>query len=125
MAFKLIVVKGVKMFILKNSKSYIAKTNFSKKEPQIFDLLQLSRKEREYRSLCIRTMRKFNDWKKSKGTAADPLLNFYSQVEGTLLRRQAQDAILFYRLIKKDRMRAFNDYINKLPAVATAAGVMR
>lgn len=94
-------------------------------QPQIFDLLQLSRKEREYRTLCIRTMRKFNDWKKSKPAKNDSSLRLYTQVEGVLLRRQAQDAILFYRLIRKDRIRAFNDYIKKLPVPARMVEVAR
>lgn len=114
---KPIVVKGeFIMFVLKKYGSLNFKNYQPPKEPQILDLLQLSRKERECRNICIRTMRKFNDWRKSKNENADPFMHFYEQVEGVLLRRQAQDAVLFYRLIRKDRRRAFDDYISKLPS---------
>jgi len=90
---------------------------------QIFDLLQLSRKERECRNQCINSMRKFDQWKKMQKSQEISALNFYSKIEGVLLRRQAQDAILFYRIIKNDRVRAFNDYMQKLPLRTGSFGV--
>lgn len=84
--------------------------------PQIFDLLQLSRKEREHRTLCKSMLGKFNAWKKNYRDQTDHSLKLCAQVEGILLRRQAQDAVLFYRMVRKERVRKFRDYLEKLPA---------
>ncbi len=90
---------------------------------QIFDLLQLSRKERECRTHCISSMRKFDQWKKMHKSREISALSFYTKIEGVMLRRQAQDAIFFYRIIKNDRVRAFNDYMQKLPVRSGVFGV--
>ena len=90
---------------------------------QITDLLQLSRKEHESRIHCRRTLRQFGDWKKTHVSHVHPAVMFHSRIEGILLKRQVQDAILFYRLVKKDRMRAFQDYMGRLPSGNAACGV--
>lgn len=90
-----------------------SKKKATEKTMQIFDLLHLSRKEREYRILCQKTIRRFEDWKKKR--ESDSAWNMYVQIEGLLLRRQAQDAVLFYRMVRKDRIKIFQDYIAKLP----------
>jgi hypothetical protein len=83
--------------------------------PQIFDLLQLSRKEREVRTLSQKLIRQLYCWKRTARKNQNPSLKLYMEIEGILLRRRAQDAVLIYRLVKNDRIRAFNDYMEKLP----------
>ena len=108
------------MYMLK--KLFFFNHRSSQNTAQIFDLLQLSRKEKECRAICIQTMRKFDGWKKSQSSQNDSIVNVYAQIEGMMLRRQAQDAVLVYRLIRKDRMRAFNKYIEKLPVRSKVKG---
>lgn len=91
---------------------------------QILDLLQLSRKERECKIACLRTIRQFEIWKKKHRSANDSAFSLYSQIEGVILRRQAQDAVLFYKLIRKDRMRAFQHYMEKLSTANPVAGAV-
>ena len=84
--------------------------------PQIFDLLQLSKKEREFKLACRQAIRKFSGWKKSQQKTADMSSKLSMQVEGILLRRQAQDAIILYRLTRQHRIQEFQTYIARLPA---------
>ncbi len=105
-----------------HSKTFF-KTPSIEKNFQIFDLLQLSKKERECRAQCISSMQKFDRWKKLQKSQESSVLNFYSKIEGIMLRRQAQDAILFYRIIKNDRVQAFQEYMQKLPVRNGVFGV--
>ena len=82
---------------------------------QITDLLQLSYKERESRLQCLNAMRRRQEWKKTHSRQERSEIMAYVRIEGILLARQVQDAILFYKLVKKNRIRAFNHYLNKLP----------
>ncbi len=82
---------------------------------QLYDLLQLSCKERECRAQCLYAKQKWNDWKKSAPKISYPHLKFYTHVEGVLLRRHAQDAAMLYRLVRKDRIAAFRTYVENLP----------
>lgn len=83
---------------------------------QITDLLQLSRKEKESKIQCLRIMRRRNEWRKMHGSHAHFKWMVYAKVEGMLLKRQVQDAILFYRLVKTERIRAFDTYLSRLPS---------
>lgn len=82
---------------------------------QIFDLLQLSQKEKECRLACRFEMRRFCAWKRTKKPAT-VLFCPYREIEGVLLRRRVQDSVLLYRLVRRDRIRAFHNYMEKLPA---------
>ncbi len=111
------------MLILRTSKKEIFKNggpNF-----QIYDLLQLSRKERECRAQCLYAKRKWNDWKRAGNIVSYPHLKFYAHVEGVLLRRHAQDAAMLYRLVRKDRMAAFRAYVENLPIRSGICGDAR
>ena len=83
---------------------------------QIFDLLQLSKKERESRIMCLCAIKQFESWKKSTAQNAGSSLPVYFRMEGMLLRRRAEDAVIFYRMIRKVRARRFNDYMKNLPS---------
>lgn len=83
--------------------------------PQIFDLLQISRKERDCKAVCQRSIRALGGWKKRNKKIDYPMIEFYMRIEGMILRRQAQDAVLLYRLIRKEREKLFSDYLERLP----------
>lgn len=82
---------------------------------QIFDLLQMSRREKESRHACRISIGRFMQWRRGQNKKHDGVLAFHAQVEGLLLRRQAQDAVLIYRAIRHERIRAFRDYLDRLP----------
>lgn len=82
---------------------------------QIFDLLQLSRKEQDCRVLCRRFIRDLESWKRKSAQAASGAFKFYDDIEGLLLRRRAQDAVMMYRLLRRERMRLFAHYMENLP----------
>lgn len=82
---------------------------------QIFDLLQLSRKEKECRLQCRFIVRQLGAWKRAQ-KASTVSSYLYPYIEGILLRRRAQDAVMLYRIVRRDRIRAFKDYVEKLPA---------
>lgn len=82
---------------------------------QLLDLLQWSRKEKECRNSCRVALREFNNWKKSQVRSNDNGLKLYSLMETMLRRRQAHEAFIIYRIIRKERERLFREYLEKLP----------
>ena len=86
-----------------------------REEPQIFDLLQLSKEEKEAKARCLCQIRQFNVWKKIQGMEQDFCLKLSSQIEGILLRRQAQDSVHLYRTLRKERIKSFQNYMDQLP----------
>lgn len=82
---------------------------------QILDLLQLSRKERDVRLHCLNAVQRFSAWKKTHGSHDVGRMIKYSEIEGLMLKRQARDAVYLYRMVKKDRMTIFRQYLEKLP----------
>ena len=88
--------------------------------PQIFDLLQLSKKEKECHALCISLIENFANWKKNQ-SIQKPIL-FYNHFEGHFLRRAAHGAVLNYRLARAKRIRLFTNYIESLPVSVAQGG---
>lgn len=88
---------------------------FHKEEPQIFDLLQLTRAEADCKAAFRRIKKKLHKWNGSfeKIDGEDCVMRLYA--EGILLRKQAQAAVLTYRLVRRERIRAFREYIDRLP----------
>ena len=103
------------MLFFRKPEKYFSKHRALPESPQIFDLLQLSKKERDSRNSCLHAINRFEIWKKAAFMVNEPSLAFYVQIEGIILRRQAHEAIRFYRMLRKDRMRIFNEYLEKLP----------
>ena len=92
---------------------------------QITDLLQFSRKERESRIHCLNIMRRRHAWKMTRGRRGSFKTVIYAKIEGLLLKRQVQDAILFYRLVKRNRIHAFKSYFDRLPPRGYEYGAAR
>ena len=75
--------------------------------PQIFDLLQLSKKERECREKFLALKQELQRPKFTE--------KHFAHIDETILRRKAWNAALYYRFVRRERMRLFRDYIDRLP----------
>lgn len=86
--------------------------------PQIFDLLQLSKEEKEAKTRCLCQIRRFNLWRSIQKREQDFFIKFHSQIEGILLRREAWEGVIFYRTLRKKRIKAFQNYMDQLTVQA-------
>ncbi len=77
-------------------------------DPQIFDLLQLSKKERECRQKFLDLKKELHDVRSDE--------KYFAHLNEMILRRRVENAALYYRFVRRERMRFFCDYINRLPA---------
>lgn len=79
---------------------------------EIFDLLALSRKEQSIKKICRHSIYMFEDWKRQQsfGNKSRTL-----SLEGMLLKARARDFVLLYRMVRRDRVQAFEHYIKNLP----------
>lgn len=82
---------------------------------QLFDLLQLSRNERETRDFCMDAFGQLDEWKKTMSGAIHPSIKPYVRIRGLILRRQAKDAVQLYKAVRQSRVKIFESYINELP----------
>lgn len=88
--------------------------------PQILDLLQLTRAESEYKMICVHAIHQIEEWKIAQNKISKFPKKIHGRVEGALLRRKARAAVIFYKMVKDNRIKAFQDYMEKLPQRATA-----
>ncbi len=86
----------------------------TRETPQIFDLLQLSKKEKEAKTNCLYQIQEFNSWRKMQNPEFDISAKLHAQIEGILLRRQTQNALYLYRSLRKERKKQFENYMNRL-----------
>ena len=84
-------------------------------DPQLYELLQLSRKERECRTKFLQAVRKLHDWKNNMAKAKDRPYYLQQKVEEITIQRQINDALIRYKTVRKYRVRLFKNYIEKLP----------
>ena len=105
------------MSILKIFRSYKHEQSTVAANLQIFDLLQWSRSEKEWREECRLAIIHYHRWKQSDPKNMGPSLLMYSYVRGQLLRQHAQDIVRYYRLIRRSRRELFNHYLKTLPPV--------
>lgn len=92
-----------------------AKEDVSDPPLQIFDLLQLSRQEREAKLYCMQCIRNFSRWRRKENERAEYSSKISFHLEGIILRRKAYETLIFYRGHKKKRVSAFQAYLEKLP----------
>lgn len=86
---------------------------------QIFDLLQWSRSEKEWKEECRLAIAHYHRWKQSAPKNMGPSLLMYSCIRGRLLRRHAEEIVRYYRLIRRNRRVLFNHYLQTLPPLRT------
>lgn len=83
--------------------------------PQILDLLHLSRKEKEIRDLCQSTLAELRNWKECVPDTIHSRILHYTTIKGMILRSQARDAVNLYRMARCKRTSCFQSYIAALP----------
>lgn len=83
--------------------------------PQILDLLHLSRKEKEIRDLCQSTLQELRQWKQCVPDAIHYRLVRYTTIRGMILRSHARDAVALYKMARCKRISCFQSYMADLP----------
>ena len=104
------------MLVLLNTRRRHPGRLFYKRDPQIFDLLQLTRFEWECRADFIRIKRKLHKRNISVEKNGEGFLSPQDYADAVHLRKQAQAAAMTYKLVKRERLRAFHEYVSRLPA---------
>lgn len=84
---------------------------FFRGAPQYLELKQLADLEHEFRMHCQTAIQIHRRWRQTHAGAIDPIACHYRAIEGALLRRQAEDAVRLYGIIRKDVRRSFRKYI--------------
>ena len=84
-------------------------------DPQIFDLLQLSRTERESKTEFLKLKKNLQKTNGRYEREENFSVKIVLRSEAMLLRKKAQEAVLFYRLVRRERIRLFQAYIECLP----------
>lgn len=95
------------MLNMLNAKTKQSARVFRGNAPQIFDLLQLSKTEHECRAEFLKLKRRLPRQKLNK--------SFFDILDDTILRRKAHDAALYYRFVRRERIRYFRAYVDRLP----------
>ena len=92
---------------------------------QIFDLKQLADIEAAYKQKCLQAFAAYRAWGQSQSDRTDTIERLYGTLEGTLLRRQAENTVQAYWIIRRDFRAAFQTYLIKnccyKPSVKQAA----
>jgi len=101
------------VFTFLKTKDVETSRSFRHIDPQIFDLLQLSKRERECRENFLTL--------KQELESAPPSEKYYVRMNEMILRRRVENAALYYRFVRRERMRLFHDYIKHLPAYRSVA----
>lgn len=78
---------------------------------QIFELKQLAEMENDYRKKSITAISEYKKWRKQKEGQEDIIVVLYGNLEGIVLRRNAEEAVKAYWVIRTDFRRGFKDYI--------------
>ena len=103
------------MFMLLQTRKEFSDRSYHRTDPQILDLLQFSRQEMEQKKLFLalkRSLQKIDSRHDAEKTFS---LQSFMQSEREILRREVERAALIYRMIKRERIRLFRDYISRLP----------
>jgi len=87
---------------------------FLKSNLQAFDLKHLGEIEHIYKGRCRLAISLYKNWLKDYEQETDHLALLYGGVDGILLRRQAEDAVQAYWVIRNDFRQALNSYIKRI-----------
>ena len=79
---------------------------------QIFDLLQMSQKEKHLKHIYLESLKTLKTWKKNYKNTDKDFLNF---LEGFVLKHRAKKNLTTYRIFRKNRVDAFSFYMKSLP----------
>jgi len=91
---------------------------------QIFDIKQLADFEHHYKRKCLESIQAYKNWKKIHSQQTDVIELLYGSVKGIMLRRQAEDSIRLYWMVRQDMRQALMSYLSHkccLPSYKKAA----
>ena len=88
--------------------------NFIETDLQMLDLKHLAEFENIYRKRARLAIRLYKDWRKEYEDQTDSLELLYGSIEGILIRRQAEDAVRLYWIVRQDFQAAFKSYLGKI-----------
>lgn len=83
---------------------------------QVFDLKMLADMEHAYRIRLKDHLRTYRQWQKRQCVQNDLTVRLYGSAEGRMLRRQVEEALRFYWMIRHDFRCAFRTYMEELEA---------
>jgi hypothetical protein len=83
--------------------------------PQLLDLLQLSRHEKESRDKALMFLRELKDWEIALKHPVHPRIRPYVRARAIAMRHEARKAVHNYRQVKRGRIEMFRNYIESLP----------
>ena len=78
---------------------------------QIFDIKQLADMEAAYRKNCKQAVNEYKLWVDRYKGETDMIDLLYGNLEGSMLRRQAEDTVSAYWIIRKDFRRWYHRYM--------------
>lgn len=91
---------------------------------QIFDLKQLADKEDDCRKKCMVAIDRYKKWKRQYCQQTDMIEILYGNIEGIMLRQQAESAVGLYWVLRRDFRNAWVSYREnscRYPAVLRSA----
>ena len=103
------------MLILLRTRKEISGRFYRRTRPQILDLLQFSRQEMEHKELFLTLKKRLQKIDGRYDGEKDVLVRSRLYDEREILRRKAGRAALVYRIVRRERIRLFRDYVSRLP----------
>ncbi len=80
---------------------------------QIFELKHLADMEADYKRKCRFAIKAYKSWCKGRQAQKDVIELLYGNLEGVMLRRQAENSIEMYWTLRRDFRREFKSYLEK------------
>ena len=80
---------------------------------QILELKQMADMAESYKTKCKEAIQAYKNWQAKHADETDVIELLYGSLEGPVLRRQAQDAIQLYWVVRQDFRKAFQEYLDK------------
>ena len=103
------------MLMLLRTRKKISGRFYRRTRPQILDLLQFSRQEMEHKEVFLKLKKKMHKIDDRYDGEKDALVRSRLCDEREILRRKAGRAALAYRVVRRERIRLFRDYVSRLP----------
>ncbi len=86
-----------------------------KQKLQVFEVMQFTELENHYKAKCRKAIVEYKSWKRVHSQETDVIQMMYGQLEGILLRHQAQNAVQAYWIMREDAKQAVKGYLTALP----------
>lgn len=70
--------------------------------PQIIDIKEIEAVLKTYKNKCLQAIHAYKHWKKEYSQQTETVEILYGGIEGIMLRRQAEDAVKLYWVMRQD-----------------------